>query len=165
MDNKSEPQRLLAFIRSDARRFLRGIRTGGTALRSSANIEGSSSRVQAYSQSPYGDLHKFSTAMLAHRILWESCVTAKLQDSLLLSNINVFPSDLHAATGVDLQADDTISEFRRGISEISNLHAVQVSDDVIAAYRDFEVVPLACVECLLRLSRGHRNPATPTAFI
>src|SRR6266849_4038418 len=84
---------------------------------------------------------------------------------LLLPDVNVLPSHLHAAASVDLQTNHAIGEFRRGVIVIRNLKAIQMNYDVIAANRGLKVIPLAWLQRPLALGRRHDHPASASAFV
>src|SRR3981189_1801876 len=85
--------------------------------------------------------------------------------SLLLPNENVLPPHLHASTGVNLQANHAIGEFRRRIRKVHDLHAIELRHDVVALYGHFEVIPLAGLQCPLTFHCRHRPPTPASAFI
>src|SRR5437660_1245998 len=84
---------------------------------------------------------------------------------LILPDGNVLPSHLHTAASVDLQTDDAICEFGRGVRKVHNLCAIELRNDVSAVHGHFQLIPVARLQRVLAFWRGLRHPATPAAFV
>src|SRR5436309_7764541 len=84
---------------------------------------------------------------------------------LFLLDIDVLPSHLHTAAGVNLEGNDAIVKFRRGIPVVRDLNSVQMDYDVITRDRGLKIIPFARLERPLTLGRGHCNPAASATFI
>src|SRR5437762_3836463 len=66
---------------------------------------------------------------------------------------------------MNLQTDYTVYEFGRRIRKVHNFCAVELCNEMRAMHRNFQVIPLARLQRLLALCRGHRHPAAPAAFV
>src|SRR5438477_12551234 len=70
-----------------------------------------------------------------HLRLWHPA--KRKRGVLILPDGNVLPSHLHTAASVDLQTDDAICEFGRGVRKVHNLCAIELRNDVSAVHGHF----------------------------
>ena len=80
-------------------------------------------------------------------------------------DFNVLEMNLHSATAVKLQPDDTIVKARRGVVEINYLFAVQARCEVVAFRHDLKFIPAKRFEDFQSFGRGLRQPFAPGTFI
>src|SRR5205807_5798368 len=104
-----------------------------------------------------GGLKKSSTIPSSHKKSRQTLVGQR-KTTLLLPDVNIFPSHLDASAGVNLQSNRAVGKSWGGIGKIRNSGSVKSSDDVIAVHRNFQIVPIARFQSLLGFWRGHRYP-------
>src|SRR5690242_6584746 len=90
---------------------------------------------------------------------------SKPKRHLFRLKVNVFPAHLHAAAGVNLQADHAIRKFRRRVGKVHNLCAIEQRHDVRAVRDYFQLIPLTGLQSLFALRRRLRHPAAAAAFV
>ena len=66
---------------------------------------------------------------------------------------------------MNLQADRSFGEFRRGIDEIGDFYSVETRDHAIPSRRDFQFVPIPGLQRLFAFWRRHHHPPPPAAFV